>query len=273
VNYSFANGTLEQRKLWAAASNLLLNYPAEAIGLDVTVEFVDPSEVGNGHTGLAVTQFTYDSSSSTQKVRMDAPGYGSQRKVMEALAASLGLPYNVTRFYMETAAHELGHSAFAALDPQRRLEICRMFGVNTDSIAVIEPEDADWTERIIEGIAETFKEAFLPARHRIFPNRTQRRIPYTEFPNFRRIFRGSGNVGGGPVGGGFSYVYGGAYPWSVDLSKWGIGLPAYQGERDDEAFVFYTPKNGQQCLGVDMSQFKESSHLPFTITEEEGGAT
>lgn len=272
MNYEFINGTKEQRELWAAASHLLLNYPFDDLALDVEVEFVDPSEVG-GHTGLAVTAFTYDSSSSKQRVRHDAPSYGPQRAAMEALAASLGLPFNVARFYMETAAHELGHSAFAALDTQRRVAICRMFGANTDSLAVIEPEDKDWTERIIEGIAETFKEAFLPARHRVFPNRTQRKIPYGEFPNFRRIFRGSGG-GSGPVGGGFSYVYGGSYPWEVDLSEWGIGIPAYEGERDSEAFVFYEEIPAySDCWGVDMSQFPESSHKPFTIEIEEGTAT
>lgn len=273
MNYDFANGTARQDELWAEAAHHLLNMPFDSIGLDVAVEFVDPDEVvAKGHTDLAITTFTYGSTSATTIVRDDAPDFGSQRPALEAGAAAWGLPYDPVKFYMETAIHELGHAAFAALSQQNRLAVVRLFGVNTDDLAVLAPEGAAWEDRIIEGIAETYKEAFLPGRFRLFPNRTRRRLPYGLYPMFRAIFRRGGGVGA--TGGPFDYVYGGDYPWRVDLNEWGIGLPAYEGENDDKAFVFYEEIEGyRECFGVDMSQFKESTHKPFTIRPAKGITT
>jgi hypothetical protein len=270
VKYTFVNGNARQKELWGAAAHRFLNYAFADIPLDVEVEFIDAGGVTNhGHTDLAITTYTYGSGSSKTVVRNDAPSFGTQAEALKALAASMGVPYSVERFYAETAAHELGHSAFAALTPQLRLAVCRMFGVNTDDTAVLQPAGKPWQQHIAEGIAETFKEAFLPERFRVFPNRTNRRIPYPLFPAFREIFRG----GGSGVGAGFSYVYG-SDDFRVDLSEWGLtALPYHKSDRDGEAFVFYEGiPDFLHCWGIDMSQFPESGSQAFSI-EVEGGIT
>jgi len=187
--YEFLNGTDEQKRLWAEAIDHFLTLPKDALPLSLEIQFVDPSELPSGHTDLAATTYSYGSSNSSTVVRNDAPGFGNQRQTLEALAQSMGLEFSVEKFYMETAAHELGHALYAALSEEKRVQIAEMFGATSDSPEELQPEGTDWRDHISEGIAETFKEAFLPRRYRVFPNRTNKRIPYHQFPEFRSLWR------------------------------------------------------------------------------------
>jgi hypothetical protein len=190
MNLSFVNGTQRQQQQWKQALGSLLNFQIDAVPIVVEVEFVDPGEVSEkGHNDLANTTWEYDSPTSSTRVRNDAPGYGEQRKSMEALAASMGLTYNADVHFNETAVHEFAHSLFAALPEEHRVKIAQMFGAANDSLSELMPEGVPWEDRIMEGIAETFKEAFLPRRLRVFPNRTNRRIPYNVMPQFRALWR------------------------------------------------------------------------------------
>lgn len=264
MNYTFTNGTDEQKELWARAAHLLLNMPFDELPFDITVEF-DTGEVidAAGHDSTAVTFTTYGSTTALTKVRNDAPGYGSIRASLVAEAAAMGLQYNALLHYNETAVHEMGHVAFAALSEASRLKICAMFGSDTDENAVINDPADEWADRVVEGIAETFKEAFLPARFRVFPNRTRKKIPYSLYPAFRKVFRGGGA--------GFSYVYG-SEDFRRDLSAYGLTrLPYHESGRDNEAFVYYEEIKGfEECFGVDMSQFALSGTAPFSIEPDEG---
>src|SRR5690606_15261138 len=114
VNYTFTDGTAEQQALWEEAAHHLLNYPFDELPLDVTVGFYDPTELTK-QTFFAETYTTYGSVVSEMKVRDDAPGFGNLDATLMAEAASIGLPWTVEQFYMETSIHELGHAAFAAL--------------------------------------------------------------------------------------------------------------------------------------------------------------
>lgn len=189
MKYVFANGTDEQKQLWLSAVHRLLHFPFDDIPLTVNVSFVDPSEIAGQQTDLARTTWTYGSAISDTQVRNDAPGFGPADAGLEALAASMGLTYSATKHFHETAVHELGHSLYAALPEEARVAIAQMFGAESDDTAELQPEDVPWEERRIEGIAETFKEAFLPRRFRVFPNRSKVSIPYSRFPEFRAHFR------------------------------------------------------------------------------------
>lgn len=193
----FTNGSSRQQAQWRQALHSLLNLPFEKIPLTIEVSFVDPAElIGGGHTDLAQTSWTYGSSEATTKVRNDAPGFGTADASLKALAASMGLVYNADIHYNETAAHETGHALFAALPEESRIAIAQMFGAKGDGIEELSA-GVRWEDRIIEGIADTFKEAFLPRRLRVFPNRTNRSIPYNKFPEFRQLFRdGIANITG-----------------------------------------------------------------------------
>src|SRR3954452_2309194 len=190
MDYTFLNGSEQQRSRWSEGAFRLLNLPADLLNLDIEVEFVDPGDVSsNGHTDLASTTLEYDSPSSTMNVRNDAPSFGAQRRSLEAEAAAVGLRYSVDRFYTETSIHELGHALFAALPQEMRIAIAQLFGAEGDDPSELAPEGEDWKNRIAEGIAETFKEAFLPRRFRVFSNRTKRVLSYSKFAEFRRLFR------------------------------------------------------------------------------------
>jgi len=192
MDFTFTNGTKIQQNRWAEVVNRLMNLPEDAMPLEIEVSFVDAGILagsGPGHTTLAETTWSYGQVSSTCQVRDDAPSFGSQEKALRAEAARSGLEYNPDRFYTETAAHELGHSVFAALPEASRVAIAQMFGADSDDVDELFPEGAAWQNKIGEGIAETFKEAFLPRRYRVFPNRTNRKIAYADFPEFRRLFR------------------------------------------------------------------------------------
>jgi hypothetical protein len=189
MKYVFTNGTPEQQQLWEEGAHRLLNFPFDAIPVTVTVTFDDAGKIPGGHTDLALTTWTYDSTDASTVVRNDAPSFGAQGDTMKAEAAGMGIPYSAAKFYTESAVHELGHALFAALPQPRRLAIIKMFGGNSEDPAAIQPPNTPWQDHISEGIAETFKEAFLPARYRVFPNRTNHKISYSDFPAFRAQWR------------------------------------------------------------------------------------
>jgi hypothetical protein len=182
----FINGSHVQQNMWGEALHHLLHFPFEAINLTATIDFV--ASISGGHTDLASTNWTYDSPISSTKVRKDAPSFSGLQSALVAEAAKWGLEFSAERFYMETAVHETAHALYAALPHARRVAIAQMFGAKSDSLSEIQPNVA-WQDRIIEGIAETFKEAFLPRRFRVFPNRTNKRISYSMFPEFRALWR------------------------------------------------------------------------------------
>ncbi len=200
MKLNFANGTARQQTQYRQALHRLLNFPFEAIPLTVDISFVDGSLLTNGESfDLARTTWTYGSPEATTEVRDDAPGFANADASLEALAASMGLVYNADIHFNETAVHETGHALFAALPEEVRIAVAQMFGAESDDIEELELGDR-WEDRIIEGIADTFKEAFLPRRFRVFPNRTNRRIPYSRFPEFRKLFRDAmPETGGGEL--------------------------------------------------------------------------
>lgn len=204
MNLSFANGTKRQQTQWRQTLHRLLNLPFEDIPLTVTVSFVDPNELEHGESfALAATKWSYGSAEAVTQVRNDAPGYANADASLKALAASLGLTYNADLHYNETAVHETAHALYAALPEEFRVAIAKLFGASSDSTSELFPSGAAWEDKPGEAIADTFKEAFLPRRFRVFGNRTNIKLSYSEFPRFRRLFReGVENIaipGGGPT--------------------------------------------------------------------------
>lgn len=175
MELSFANGTDLQKSACRTVAHNLLNLPFDDIPLNVTVEFVSDPDPSNTENEFASTSYTYGDPSSTIKIASVAPNWPD--------------PWTGVQFLQETFAHELGHAFFAALPQESRLTLARMFGAKSDDLSEINNTSIKWVNRVIEGIAETFKDAFLPQRYRRFANRTNRRISISEYPEFRRIFR------------------------------------------------------------------------------------
>lgn len=252
----FLNGNNVQKKVVQETLDELLDFPTDSIGLATwEFEFTADPDAGKTHTEFAITEYVYGSGVAKTKMRSDFPHFP--------------VPWNGLGFARECVAHEFFHAVYANLPPGTRVAVARMFGFVGDDLAVLNDPSKPWQRRAIEGIAETAKDAFLPQRFRKFSNRTERRISIKDYPEFRELFRGS--KAGGHT---FSYIYGSS-SFRVDKSAYGLtSPPLHQSAHDDEAFVFYEELPGfPECWGVDMSQFAESSHLPFSIRVEEGGAT
>lgn len=260
MDIDFINGGTGEKNVTRQVIPKLLNLPPETMPL-VTweISFVEDPDEGRTHNEFAITT-TPDIGAgfAETRIRKDAPDFKRS-----------GPDWSGINFYQETVAHELGHAMFWNLPENRRLAVCRMFGVNSDDPDVINNHDQLWEDRIGEGIAETFKDAFLPPQFRRYYNRTHHKIPIAKYPAFRSHFRFDEGYDG------FSYVYGSS-AFRVDLTDKGLGgaLPYHRSDRDHEAFVFYQELEGfEHGWGVDMSQFEESDEMPFSIEVGEGGGS
>lgn len=176
----FNNGSAAQKAACRFAAHNLLNYPFATIPLYLTVEFVaDPVE--ELHNEYAATTWTYNDQVATIKIKNTAgsPETGG------------------VNFLQESFVHELAHALFAALPTGKRTAIARMFGAESDDIDELFPENRDWRDLIGEGIVETFKDAFLPRRFRVYTNRTNHSISISRYPEFRGLWRPGGSLGEG----------------------------------------------------------------------------
>lgn len=250
MEIDYTGGTAYQREVTTAAASSLINFPLSAMHMGIwDISFVADPDEGKSHNEFAITTVaTKEQGYAETRIRSDAPDFEKS-----------GRDWSGILFYYESVAHELGHGLFWNLPSSRRLAVCRMFGVDTDDPAVIYPTELAWEDRIGEGIAETFKDAFMPPSLRRYYNRTNHKIPIAAYPRFRSLFRFEGATG-------FNYLYGSS-SFRVDLSDYDLTeLPYHRSDHDDEAFVFYEEIKGyEQGWGVDMSQFKESTHHPFSI--------
>lgn len=191
MDIKFEGANKEQEELWLFAIEHLLNLPRAAIPLSVMIPFVNSSgfEGNTEGTPFAETLWDYGADAGEIRVRKDAPGFGDSDAGLIAEASSMGLTYDARLHFHETAAHETGHAIFAAIGHEYRLQIAQLFGAQSDSKEELQPAGKEWKDRIGEAIAETFKEAFLPSRYRVFPNRTNIKLSYSKFPTFRRFIR------------------------------------------------------------------------------------
>lgn len=245
MNVTFEGGTGRERGLVQYALDHLLNLSLANWNIDLTVTWVaDPSAAG--HDDLAAT-ITDGLGTATMQLRND-------------LDVFRGYP---EAFYVECVAHELGHLLTAHLSSAQKEQVAELFSTTVASIDDYTAESVGvaWEDRPFEGIAETFKDAFLRASDRMFTNRTNHRISISRYDDFRRIYRGGAD-------GRFCYVYGGPdFRRDEELAQWNLtSLPLHRSDRDDEAFVHY---RGYFFLptgwGVEMAQFAESGDLPYSM--------
>jgi hypothetical protein len=230
VELVFLNGNAVQISGCRTVVANLLNLPASAIPLKQTIEFT-PDPLPSSHTEFAATTWVYDDLEPLTKIASVAPNWPE--------------PWTGIQFLQETYAHELGHALFAALPKAARLEIAQMFGVESDDVAVLFPPGAPWVDHPGEGIAETFKDAFLPRGFRRYANRTNHTIPIHKYAEFRSLWRDATPqivTGGEPLEEGETEVEG----YNLDIFKQG----GYQKtERFEDPFVPELGEVGEYLIG------------------------
>lgn len=188
MNVNFLNGSDRQHEVVRAALRKLLHLDLDRFGFSINVSFV-PNPVSDPHVHhpFAVTTpgFPVD-----MKFRDDFPHFqvgGSQ------LDRATQRDYSSERFAIETVIHELGHAILHQLPSVLESEVTDLFHTTP---AEMNPTNRRWEDRPEEGIAETFKDAFLPRGQREFSNRTNVTIPIRKYPRFRAIYRESAATGG-----------------------------------------------------------------------------
>jgi hypothetical protein len=170
----FTNGTSLQKLACRTALNSLINLPLDRIQFKLTVEFT-PDPLASSHNEFAATTTLIGSGEALTKIASIAPNWP--------------IPWDGIQFLQETMAHEFGHALYGSLPEGRRLEIAMMFGASDTSPETLHPAGSAWENRIGEGIAETFKDAFLPPDLRRYFNRTHHKLPISDYPRFREIVR------------------------------------------------------------------------------------
>lgn len=231
---TFTNGTDLQKEVVRTTLHNLLGLPFDSISLELTVEFIanpDPDV----HNEFAATDWSYDSNTALTKIASVAPNWP--------------VPWDGMLFFAETVAHELGHALYAALEQGSRVAIAEMFGAGSDDIAELQPPGVPWEDRIMEGIAETFKDAFLPPRLRRYYNRTNKKIPISQYPAFRALWRQSAEqvlIGGVPL-----------EPGEVEVPGYALDIFKQGGYRKTEIGASETPASppGLEPIGHDDFQF------------------
>lgn len=169
MDITFINGTAEQQAAVTQALGFLLHLDLDRYQFAMVYEFsANPSGDPVVHHPLALT--TSEPGSATTNIRDDFPDY-------------VGL--NDLRWAYETVVHELGHAILHQLPATVQEQLAALFGTTPETW---EPA-ITWEDRPEEGIAETFKDAFLPQAHRVNANRTTQRIPISKYAEFRRLFR------------------------------------------------------------------------------------
>jgi hypothetical protein len=155
----------------------LMNYDLDLIPIEVEISFVeDPTDLFDGEVAAAGG----GGMEGFIRFRDDAPFFSSPITDKRVRAERL-------LFFQEVVIHELAHVLVANLLDEQREVLASMFGrtaADFDS-----PEDTPWEDRLSEGVAETFKVAFLPRHMRLYPNRTNVVLPIRKNAEFRHFWR------------------------------------------------------------------------------------
>lgn len=171
MDITFTNGSEEQQGIARAVFGNFLHLNLDDFSLDLEVEFiVDPGP--QGHNEFAFTDV--GDGTAVMSIRTDFPRFNPVHI------------WGSTQFANEVVAHEAGHALLGQLSIGAQEAIAEMFDTTPDNWS---PENAAWEDRPLEGIIETFKDAFYPNHLREFFNRTNHRIPIDEYPEFRSLWR------------------------------------------------------------------------------------
>lgn len=183
MDLTFLNGSDHQHEVVRDALRSLLHLNLDRFNFSVEVSFA-PNPVSDPlvHHPFAVTVTGFP---TTITIRDDFPHF--------QVGGAMHSEYASLDFARETVIHELGHALLHRLPRALEEEIADLFDTTPDTW---NPTGVKWENRPEEGIAETFKDAFLPNSQREFTNRTNVAIPIRKYQDFRHIFRESAATGG-----------------------------------------------------------------------------
>ena len=168
MDLTFLNGSDQQKEVVRSAVTSLLHLDLSHFDFAVEVSFV-PDPLQELHNEFATTT---DGDPVDMRIREDFPAFA-------------GAEWRSTQFALETVAHEIGHAITDKLPLVDQESLATLFGTTVAAWRVGD----DWKDIPYEGIAETFKDAFLPGDMRAYSNRTNHSIPINKYAEFRSIYR------------------------------------------------------------------------------------
>lgn len=171
MDLTFTNGTVAQQQAVTEATTRLLNLDLGRFPHRITITF-SSTVAGDGYA-----HSTVNGTQVSCAIRDDALSFSG------AETDSL-TPDEQRRFLRELVVREIGRGLILSMMEPEQQQIADIFGIPTAAW-----QTGEWASRPIEGIAETFKAAFLPQQHRMFHNRTQVQLSLRLYPKFRSVFR------------------------------------------------------------------------------------
>lgn len=176
LNLTFADSVTSQQKAWWKEAMSHCTWPSDAatVSFNATVHTVDePPCPGHSEYMCTVTETFSDGSTPVVDFYMRT-GADDPTQSFNAGAAD-----DIKSFFMESVVHEYGHAIcylFMTHDDTTKETITRWFlnkkTGKTGTVADWSPDNAAWEDMISEGVAETFKDVWMPAAYRYYSNRT-----------------------------------------------------------------------------------------------------
>lgn len=170
---SFDASVSQQQRQWVNDAILAASmFELDRLNVDIVVTTVTEPPCA-GHNDYMCTLAAGGGATIFIRVGADDPNADFNRKVRDRLH----------EFFMEAFIHELGHVLFftsITLTDVEKAGVARLFTMKaaTGEVArtgVLEdwnPLDKPWEQRISEGVAEFFKDLYLPREKRVYDNRS-----------------------------------------------------------------------------------------------------
>lgn len=179
LQFTLSGGTDQQRR-WFQDAVTHATYPNDAnpnFELEAEVTWV-PEPDCPGHADYMCARL--DAGVATIQIRDNADD-----------ATIYQHPGPLQDFYAESVVHEIGHLiTFYRIDTSLTPEadrslLCGLFrhkdGQRQGTAADWNPLEAPWGDRVQEAAAEFFKDVFLPDEYRVYDNRSNWRLPQSNF--------------------------------------------------------------------------------------------
>lgn len=187
LQLEFKDSVTSQQKAWwnEALSRMTFLKDAKTVKFNADVATVDepPCE---GHGEYMCTQVRYYLDGSTP----DAHFYIKTGADDPTQSFNSGVASDIKSFFMESVIHEYGHAltfGYLATDDAKKADLCHMFRYKkTGRVGTLEDwnPEGEWADKIQEGVAEFFKDVYMPAQFRYFENRSNWWMNKGDFPAF-----------------------------------------------------------------------------------------
>lgn len=176
MEVAITGGNTHQRKLIQHAVDLTNERHLRIKRWDHTwqVSVLPPNQVDTTpHDNFRTFMVTLGTADAPTHIRNDMPFRGQG-------------PFAGDLFFMESVVHELGHHLFQFIPEENQARLVSMFGAKSglEFMAI----NKAWEDRPVEGMAETFKDSFLAAIHRVYFNRTHEKLDMHVYPAFRALW-------------------------------------------------------------------------------------